>query len=225
MFTIQVPIHLNDGMNIPTRTYVDQAREWPQAGQHILANYDNDTILIYQAYSPAIGKFAVDQGRFGGEFKYTRMSWIKPNFLWMMYRSNWGQSPGQQVVLAIRLRRPFFDSLLAAAVRSAFSPEDYPTRSDWQTAVERSDVRLQWDPDHLPDGGKCERRAIQLGLRGTALETYGQHEIIEIIDMSSFVAEQRGYATTWQSGDLHTPVETVYTPADRAAAQNAGLIA
>ena len=42
---------------------------------------------------------------------YNRMSWIKPNFLWMMYRSNWGRSQGQEVVLAVRLKRSFFDSL------------------------------------------------------------------------------------------------------------------
>ena len=27
-------------------------------------------------------------------------------------------------------------------------------------------VRLQWDPDHTPKAGKCDRRAIQLGLKG-----------------------------------------------------------
>jgi len=73
-------------MNVPTRAYVDQVREWPRAGRHILSQYDDGTIVVYQEYAPAIGRFATMHGHFGGEFKYTRMSWIKPNFLWMMYR-------------------------------------------------------------------------------------------------------------------------------------------
>ena len=30
---------------------------------------------------------------------------------------------------------------------------------------DKSDVRLQWDPDHFPKGESHKRRAIQLGLR------------------------------------------------------------
>lgn len=74
---------------IPTASYIEQSRQWPDSGRHILAHYD-DTIIVYQAYRPAIGHFAAEHAFFGGEFKYTRMSWIKPNFLWMMYRSTSG---------------------------------------------------------------------------------------------------------------------------------------
>lgn len=48
------------------------------------------------------------------------MSWIKPNFLWMMYRCGWGTKPDQKIVLAIRLRRTGFDELLAQTVPSRF---------------------------------------------------------------------------------------------------------
>lgn len=74
---------------IPTTSYVEQSRSWPQSGRHILAHFNDDTIIVYQAYRPEIGHFAAKHGYFGGEFKYSRMSWIKPNFLWMMYRSDW----------------------------------------------------------------------------------------------------------------------------------------
>ena len=76
-------------MPLPITPYCDQGSAWPSAGRHILAQYDDDTIVVYQAYSQAIGGFALQHGYFGGDFKYTRMSWIKPNFLWMMYRSDW----------------------------------------------------------------------------------------------------------------------------------------
>jgi hypothetical protein len=198
---------------LATAPYVEQMKRWPQTGRHILAQFDDDTIIVYQAYRPEIGKFAVENGYFGGEFKYSRMSWIKPNFLWMMYRSQWGQSEGQEIVLAVRLNRTFFDSLLAQAVPSSFDPDAFGSRDDWAAAVERSDVRLQWDPDHMPTGEKCERRAIQLGLRGTTLEAYGKREVVKIIDMSPFVADQRANVSDWRIGKLVTPTEDVYVAA------------
>ena len=63
---------------------------WPKEGRHILAQFDDDTVIVYQAYRPSIGRYAAEHGAFGGDFSYSRMSWVKPNFLWMMYRSGWG---------------------------------------------------------------------------------------------------------------------------------------
>lgn len=208
---------------IPTCSYVEQQKAWPETGRHILAHHDDDTIIVYQAYRPAIGHYAARHGHFGGGFKYSRMSWIKPNFLWMMYRSDWGRSEGQEVVLAIRLSRTFFDSLLDRTVPSSFTSALFADHDEWKAAVGRSDVRLQWDPDHLPTGDKCERRAVQLGLRGQALEAYGKCEAIEIIDVSEFVAEQRAHIRDWKCGDLVTPVEHVYSPADQNIADHIGL--
>ena len=210
-------------LSINTAVYAEQVLQWPKFGKHILAQYDDDTSIVYQAYKPAIGLFAAKHGYFGGDFKYTRMSWIKPNFLWMMYRSDWGRSKGQEVILAIRLKRTFFDSLLRQAVFSSFGASGISDQDSWKAALSDSDVRLQWDPDHLPGGGKCERRAIQLGLRGETLEAYGKREALEIIDVSNFVAEQRGKIASWKSGDLLTPSEETYVPTDPSIAEHVGL--
>jgi hypothetical protein len=83
--------------------------------------------------------------------------------------------------------------------------------------VAQSDVRLQWDPDHLPNGAKEERRAIQLGLRGATLESYGTREIVEIVDMSEFVAAQRAHVVQNRLDDLITPLERPYRPNDHIA--------
>src|SRR5579885_3321276 len=94
-------------MNLITEAYMAQAARWPQSGRYILAHYDESSIVVYQAYRPAIGQFAVAHGYFGGSsFSCNRMSWIKPNFLWMMYRSGWGTKEGQEVVLAVWLNAP-----------------------------------------------------------------------------------------------------------------------
>src|SRR6185369_16959702 len=103
-------------MNLHTEQYFRQLRRWPATGRHILAQFDAGTVVVYQAYRPAIGLFAAQQQRFGGEFSLNRMSWIKPNFLWMMYRSGWGTKQGQEVTLAVRLRRTGFDQILERAV-------------------------------------------------------------------------------------------------------------
>jgi len=206
---------------LATAPYIEQMKNWPTTGRHILAQFDKDTIIVYQAYCPNIGHFAVENGFFGGVFKYSRMSWIKTNFLWMMYRSQWGQAEGQEVILAMRLKRHFFDSLLEQAMPSSFDAQLFDSREEWASAIARSDVRLQWDPDHLPAGEKCERRAIQLGLRSAALEAYGKREIVQIIDISSFVAEQRPNIREWKNGKLITPIERVYIPTDPNLAKTA----
>jgi hypothetical protein len=198
---------------LPVAPFFEQQACWPQEGEHILAQHDEASVIVYQAYRPSIGAYALQNGHFGGpDFSFERMSWIKPNFLWMMYRSGWGTKPGQEVVLALRLRRAFFDELLNVAVASSFDPTCHPTREAWQRAVTASDVRLQWDPDHLPCGAKTQRRAIQLGLRGPMLRRMARDELLELIDMTPFVAEQRGHATD-TSRELLTPLEQVYVTA------------
>lgn len=209
-------------MNLPTERYVDQVARWPATGRHILAHHDEETIVVYQAYGESIGRFAATHGFFGGAFSLTRMSWVKPNFLWMMYRSDWGRSEGQEVVLAVRLRRRFFDALLGEAVFSSFAASGMADEKEWHAAVSRSNVRLQWDPDHAPGGAPQARRAVQLGLRRAALEAYGKREAVEIQDVSEFVRDQ--LARREAGGrDLFIPVQRVYTPADPAAAVRVGL--
>ena len=72
---------------LPIAPYLDQLAQWPNDGQRVLAHYDETSVIVYQAYRPSIARYAVEHGRFGGhDFSFNRMSWIKPNFLWMMYR-------------------------------------------------------------------------------------------------------------------------------------------
>ena len=74
-------------MNLAVEPYLQQLERWPKSGKHILAQFDETSIVVYQAYNPSIGRFAAAHGYFGESFNLTRMSWIKPNFLWMMFRS------------------------------------------------------------------------------------------------------------------------------------------
>ncbi|MCS1350214.1 DUF4291 domain-containing protein [Mechercharimyces sp. CAU 1602] len=195
-------------MNLRTEPYIEQMERWPRAGKHIMAQHDKDTIVVYQAYTPAIGLYAAEHQRFGDSFKFTRMSWIKPNFLWMMFRSGWGMKENQEVTLAITLKKEGFLEILWKSVASTFDPTQYETYEEWKTAGVESDVRLQWDPDHDPTGAKVERRALQLGLRGDTLRKYAHEWIVQIEDISPFVQAQREYALQGEVEKLWSPTET-----------------
>ena len=90
------------------------------------------------------------------------MSWVKTNFMWMMYRCGWCTKKNQERVLAVRITREGFDKILSKAV-SSDADKGLKLRM-------RGKVRLQWDPDHAPSGAPEKRRAIQLGLRAEVTE-------------------------------------------------------
>jgi hypothetical protein len=72
----------------------------------IRAVFDQQTITVYQAFNKTIAKSAVQNQTFvSPPFKIDRMTWIKPSFLWMMYRSGWGTKENQEYILAIKLKR------------------------------------------------------------------------------------------------------------------------
>ncbi len=198
-------------MTLRLEPHAEQELRWPTSGRHVLAQYDDDCVVVYQAYRPETARYAVEHQRFGGPtFSFGRMSWVKTNFLWMMFRSGWGTKEGQAVTLAVWLRRSGFDAILAAAVPSR--PTDtYVDTTAWKTAVRGSGVRLQWDPDHDPHGRPLARRAIQLGLRGEMLRRYATEWIAAVEDVSTFVGEQRLLRGT---NALVTPRERVYPIAD-----------
>jgi hypothetical protein len=205
--------------------YQEQLRHWPNEGRHILAQYDAEAIIVYQAFRPEIARYAVAHGAFGGEgFSYSRMSWIKPNFLWMMYRAGWATKGNQEAILALRISRMFFDSLLADAVASSFGASDFGSQEEWQRALAKLNVRLQWDPDHGPKGAPQQRRAIQLGLRGEALAQFGQRKLLEVMDITSIVVEQK-HQLDADEARLQIPRERVHWPGSEAAAKNVGLTA
>ncbi len=210
-------------MELATQPYLEQVMRWPREGRHILAQYDESSIVVYQAYRPSIGYFAAQHGFFGGEFSLNRMSWIKTNFLWMMYRCGWASKPGQEVVLAVHLKRSAFDAILADAVHSSYVEEVYGSYQAWRQALEESAVRLQWDPDHHPSGAKVERRAIQLGLRDEFLEGYANAWIDRLEDITPFVRKQASFVAERNYKQLMMPREMVYPVSEPSVHTKLGL--
>ena len=204
------------------KPYITQQAAWPTAGRHILAQFDAESVIVYQAFRSAIAEEAVALQRFGPSFSLSRMSWIKPNFLWMMFRCGWATKLDQERVLALRLRRSFFERLLQAAVPSTFSADAWPSERAWQDAVRLSDVRLQWDPDHGPSGNPVARRAIQLGLRGPTLAEFAGPALLQVQDITEVVARERAHVVAPYEL-LQTPSESVFRPKDAATVTALGL--
>lgn len=160
----------------------------PQA-RAIRAVYTDTTIRVYQAFSPLIADEAVQLGTFGPHFKRTRMTWIKPSFLWMMYRCGWAEKEGQERVLAIDLKRSAFDDLVRTAVESTHRAYPNLSLAEWQKLIQTSQVRCQWDPERTPDGSPLPYRSLQLGLRGEAVSHYVDDWIVRLSDITDYVKD------------------------------------
>lgn len=172
-----------------------------------MAQYDDHKIIVYQSYRKEIGEFAVQNQYFGVAFSLERMTWIKPNFLWMMYRNGWGTKDGQEYVLAIHLKMDAFKRYLENAVYSSYAENSEVSREEWQSQVRESSVRLQWDPDHDPFGNKLERRAIQIGLRNEFIRSFAKEDILLIEDISEFVKVQYQFVLNNDLENLIVPEE------------------
>jgi hypothetical protein len=156
--------------------------EYPQ--RQIRALFDERTIRVYQAYNDAIADAALAAGTFvSPPFKLQRMTWIKPSFLWMMYRAGWGyKDQGQRRILAIDITRDGFEWALAHS--SPSHPPPSMSADDWRRLKEASPVRIQWDPERDLRLQPLPYRTIQIGLGEAAVHLYTRDWIKGITDIT-----------------------------------------
>jgi len=178
--------------------------------KEILAVYNNKSIRVYQAFNSAIAKEAVKKGNFGENFSLTRMTWIKPSFLWMMYRSNWATKKDQEHILAIDILREGFDEILSKAVLTSDESSIFESFGDWKNSFKSSQVYCQWDPDRDIWGKPIGRRAIQVGIKGQAVKDYIEKWICSISDITSDVTKMRNQKNSGSLNKDLLPKETIY---------------
>jgi hypothetical protein len=169
----------------------------PTPYRQIRASFDDDAIAVYQAYAPEIAVPALAAGTFVPPFGFNRMTWIKPSFLWMAYRSGWGTKPGQTRVLRIHLRRTGFEWALAHSALSHYDSAVHESEESWRHALATSPVRIQWDPEqtiHLEPQPKI--RSIQIGLSSEAVQHYVHDWITTIEDVTPLMHHVRDLART-----------------------------
>lgn len=182
--------------------------------REIRAFYDERTIRVYQAYSHQIADSALKHQTFvSPPFSMTRMTWIKPSFLWMMYRAGWGEKDdGQRRILAIDIAHEGFAWALAHSAPNHAEPGQ--SHEEWKTAMERSPVRVQWDPERDLHHNPLPYRAIQIGLSGEAVRRFVSDWIVGISDVTHFA---RAVHSVVDGGDIKTasqmlPREKPYWP-------------
>ncbi|MEJ2066269.1 MAG: DUF4291 domain-containing protein [Reinekea sp.] len=158
--------------------------------RQIRAVYDDKTIRVYQAYSDAIADSALKHGTFQSPpFKMERMTWIKPSFLWMMYRAGWGKKDvGQKRILAIDIMRDGFEWALENSLLS-HDANKYKDKDEWLKIKKATPVRIQWDPERDLYLQPLEHRAIQIGLTNEAVPLYVNEWIQKITDVTDLAME------------------------------------
>ncbi len=150
----------------------------------IRAVFDEETIIVYQAYRPEIAIPAVENQKFVSPFKMERMTWIKPSFLWMMYRCGWGLKEGQEHILAIKVKREGWEWAMKNACLSHFIKDIHITQEQWKDTLHKAPVRIQWDPEKDIFLNKLDYRSIQVGLTGLAVEKYVNDWVVSIEDIT-----------------------------------------
>jgi hypothetical protein len=166
------------------------------------------TLVVYQAYSSAIAVPAAGAQKLDASpvFKVGRMTWVKPSFLWCMYRSGWSyKDANQERILAIEMRVEGLGELIRCSVgamaRDRRAPLPLPTETATATETEtetetetrkekekeKVEVRFQWDPER---GVRLERlpyRSLQLGIGGGMVRRWMDEWIVHIEDVTEDV--------------------------------------
>jgi hypothetical protein len=161
------------------------------AMREIRADYDRNTIVVYQAYRPEIADAALAAGRFVEPFSFGRMTWIKPSFLWLMERSNWARKPGQERVLGVRIERTGWEKALSLGVLTSFVPQVHKTFAQWQTQFDSATVHVQWDPERSIHGKKLEQRSVQVGVSRHLIREFVDQWIVSLTDLTPLVQKFR----------------------------------
>lgn len=191
-----------------------------EPNHRIRALHTDSTITVYQAYTPAIGVPAARDGRFPAVWKRDRMTWIKPSFLWMMYRCGWGEKEGQETVLAVEITREGFEWALQNAALSHYERGVHPDRDTWRRELRRAPTRVQWDPERDLRLSALPYRSLQLGLSGEAARRYADEWTVSITDVTPLAHEVHALV---RGGDLEAasrllPGERPYPAGDELLA-------
>ncbi|MFD7511210.1 DUF4291 domain-containing protein [Streptomyces sp. NPDC059853] len=184
----------------------------------IRALHTATTVTVYQAYAPAIGLPAARDGRFPAAWKRDRMTWIKPSFLWMMYRCGWGTKENQETVLAVEITREGFAWALDHACLSHYASGLHRDHATWRRRLREAPARAQWDPERDLRLKPLPHRSLQLGLTGEAARRYADEWTVSITDVTDLAHTVHARV---RAGDLEAarrllPAERPYSVPDGA---------
>lgn len=185
------------------------------------------TLTLYQAYNTSIATAAIATQKLSASplFNATRMTWLKPSWCWVCYRSGYGQKDANQThILALEVTREGFDEILSHGVLAHDIGKDgKDSERDGGGCV-----RVQWDPERGPALERYAYRSIQVGVKGPLVGTLVEEWVVGIEDVTErakemqrtvLKAEEKGQKVEME--DLvakgQHPVETVYEVSETIA--------
>jgi len=153
--------------------------------RQIRAQYDKETITVYQAYNANIADAAVKAQKLNAspQFRPTRMTWVKPSWCWVNYRAGYSyKDRNQERILAIKMSHEGFLELLQTAnVNHTKANLGDMTRERGTKAM---NVMVQWDPERSPRLGRLGYRSIQVGIPGGLVSKWIDEWIVKIEDVT-----------------------------------------
>lgn len=190
-----------------------------QADRQIRADFDRESIVVYQAYSDPIADAALEAGHFVAPFSFQRMTWIKPSFRWLMSRSHWASRAGQTRILAVRIGRPQWERALGAAVLTDPDPSVYADATAWRQQFDETDVHVQWDPERSLRGKKLEQRSLQVGIGRGLVREFAEEWVLGVSDLTKVATRIRKHLATGDTGRARRllPTEKRYPLSERIA--------
>lgn len=167
---------------------------------------------MYQAYSKAIALPALENQRFVPPFSLSRMTWIKPSFLWLMHRSNWGRKSNQEYILGVKITRKGWEEALSLGVLTSYESSFHKDIESWREQFQNAIVHVQWDPERSIKGADLQVDSIQIGLSRHIIRRFVDEWIVGIEDLTPKV---RKIYDLLQKGDLKNakrqlPPEKIY---------------
>jgi hypothetical protein len=185
-------------------------RQFDTPVQLFEGEWDEEGVWFYQAFNNTIADYAIKHQQLGGDdFNPHRMTWVKPSFAWVLYRSGYGRKHNQVRVLKLKIRHESLARLLS--------------RCSCKHGGGGSKGRVQWDParDIMSADGKeprkmQRRRAIQIGLKAELSQLY-VNSVVAIEDVTT-LAHTVGDAHKSRSKEAmdalvpRLPVERPYMP-------------
>ena len=139
------------------------------------------------------------------------MTWIKPSFLWMMYRAGYGhKDDGQRRILAIDITHEGFRWALEHSSGSHIP--DGMSQEDWTALKAAKPVRIQWDPERDIHHNPLKHRSIQIGLTREAVQKYVSDWIVSIEDITPVAHEIYDLIQSGENAKAKAlcPIETPY---------------
>ncbi|MGH1339509.1 MAG: DUF4291 domain-containing protein [Aureispira sp.] len=180
--------------------------------QEIRAHYNKDTITVYQAYKQQIALNALANNKFEKPFSFHRMTWIKPSYLWLMARSNWGTKSNQEYILGIELKRAYWEQALSKGILTHPDKNVYTSGKEWDLAFQQAPIHLQWDPERTLRNAKLPIRSIQVGIGRSLIEAYNTEWITRIVDYTPLTKKINALRKKgkYKEAKRLLPVERVY---------------